>query len=289
MMRRREIIVGRVVCAGALLAAAAMSRGSLTTQALAECNRTCPAGAPRDAEGCCRVAPKARTPNGSATQAPSASPPPSASTAPVALAATIALPGGQFKMGQRGDVVSVNPFHLDTTEVTVAAYGACVSQGRCVAPDPGDHCNWGRPERSLDPMNCVDWNEASAFCNAHDKRLPTEEEWEWAAMGAGRATRFPWGNAEPGGNQICWQRWDSRAGTCPAGSLPRGDSPQGVKDLAGNVWEWTSGTYNGTTDRVFRGGAWARVDVTEFTASIRGWRPPAYKFFDVGFRCARDR
>jgi formylglycine-generating enzyme required for sulfatase activity len=200
----------------------------------------------------------------------------------VAIDPMAALPGGTFKTG-RGNMATVGAFHIDLTEVTVSAYSGCVSSGRCTPPPPGDLCNYGRADRANHPINCVDWNQAVAYCSAQGKRLPTEDEWEWAATGA-RATKFPWGNEEPTG-QLCWRRLDNRAGTCAVGSFPAGNTPQGVRDLSGNVWEWTSSANGG--DRIFHGGAWGRSAAEEFTAGARGWRPPTFRALDVGFRCAR--
>ena len=204
-----------------------------------------------------------------------------------------ALHGGKFKMGDRGDSVTVAPFELDVTEVTVDAYAACVRAGACSSD--GLVCdalsNWGVSGRGTHPMNCVDWNQATAYCGAQGKRLPTEQEWEWAARGQEKATIYPWGNDEPGG-QLCWggeggnPKIGDHTSTCPVGSYPRGDAPGGIHDLAGNVWEWTSSAYDGTS-RVDRGGSWSWALAEFFHAAARVADKPADRSADLGFRCAR--
>jgi formylglycine-generating enzyme required for sulfatase activity len=205
--------------------------------------------------------------------------------------AMVRLPGGTYTMGATMTTVTVKPFLLDVTPVTVAAYEACVGAGKCGATVTGIQCNFRRPERADHPINCMDWNEASAFCAAAGKRLPTEEEREWAARGADKGTTYPWGNEEPGA-QLCWNGNGSdigkgnRKSTCAVGSHPLGDSPHGVKDLAGNVWEWTSSVYD-PAKRVVRGGAWVNDAAQLFAARTRsGGQPEGHNPYR-GFRCAR--
>jgi formylglycine-generating enzyme required for sulfatase activity len=137
----------------------------------------------------------------------------------------------------------------------VAAYASCVRCGPCSSAAttadwptiPDDvrakrsvSCNGGRTDRHDHPVNCVDWEQSGVFCRAQGKRLPTDEEWEWAARGEGQGRTYPWGNAAPD-LQVCWSGKQERDGTCAVGSFPEGDAPGGIHDLAGNVSEWTTG------------------------------------------------
>ncbi len=70
------------------------------------------------------------------------------------------------------------------------------------------------------------------------------------------------------------------------GSFPAGDSPQGLKDLAGNVWEWTS-TADDSSDRVVRGGCWYSIWTGYLAAAYRWGRNPSARDSLEGFRCAR--
>jgi formylglycine-generating enzyme required for sulfatase activity len=103
---------------------------------------------------------------------------------------------------------AVDSYCLDRTEVTVAAYGACVAAKVCTLPHKGfsedwqrpgktdPACNWERSGASQYPINCVDWIQASSYCAWKEARLPTEAEWVWAARGGERNWNFPWGNED---------------------------------------------------------------------------------------------
>ncbi len=229
------------------------------------------------------------------------------------VADMVRLPGGTFKLGQAALPVTVAPFMLDATEVTVAAYAECVNAKTCTPASttvdwPGiadaerdswsQSCNGDRTDRKDHPVNCVDWQQATAYCAWAGKRLPSEQEWEWAARSAVPENAYPWGDEAPS-NQACWsgegndQGLANRSSTCPVGSHPRGDSAQGISDLSGNVWEWTSTVRpcnvagKDLSCRVDRGGGWRDANPSAGSATASGTCVPNDRGSVLGFRCAK--
>jgi len=124
------------------------------------------------------------------------------------------------------------------------------------------NCNEGRPGRDDHPVNCIDLEQAKAYCVFLGKRVPTEPEWEHAARGTDGRT-YPWGEQAPSKELLnacglecvemfrdwgftvapTYEEYDAWRGTGPVGLFPRGASPYGLLDMAGNVWEWTVTEY----------------------------------------------
>jgi iron(II)-dependent oxidoreductase len=233
------------------------------------------------------------------------------------------MPDGRFHHGcepqdkqcdsdeKPGQKKSVEGFWMMQTEVTVAAYQACVRAGACERIDddtPMMTCN-GQNNRGEHPMNCVDWNAATAFCRWAGGRLPTAAEWEYAAK-SGSSRVYPWGDEAPTGRRANFcdancptaldeaskKTWvdngwvsfgedDGWAGTAPVGSFARGDTPWGLKDMAGNVNEWTASSYD-SSNKEMRGGSW-RNSPPILRASCRYRDEPASRNVVLGFRCAQ--
>ena len=144
------------------------------------------------------------------------------------------------------------------------------------------------------PRTRVSWFDSMAFCNwlsdemAVEIRLPTEQEWQRAAIGD-TGWRYPWGNEidETRGN------FANRVGKVSVGgSFPNGRSPFGVMDMIGNLWEWTLTTWgtdstdlNGYIYRVIRGSAWNVSNPEHLRAIDRGGgHSPRGRLNDCGFR-----
>ena len=196
--------------------------------------------------------------------------------------------------------VNVGAFCMDVMEVTTDAYSACVRAGRCTPADTSSNCNAGQAGRGNHPINCVNWNQATAHCTSLGKRLPTEEEWEYGARGS-EGRKYPWGDTEPGA-QLCWDGngndlgKGNRKSTCTVGSYPAGKSPFGLMDMAGNVWEWTASGYSddcsktrASAARVNRGGSWNNDNPANVRGANRNRNTPTNRNNNLGFRCARRR
>jgi eukaryotic-like serine/threonine-protein kinase len=234
--------------------------------------------------------------------------------------------------------VKLSPYCIDKTEVTTEAYVQCSDTGKCERASIendfagiSDHdrevydplCNErATKERGHHPINCVTWEMAQSYCVNRGGRLPTEAEWEFAARGPdGR--KYPWGNDEPTGGHlnacgaecVAWAKAnhvedvkamyksdDKWPNTAPVGSFPAGNSPFGLEDVVGNVWEWVADYYGPYTKEpqvdpkgpvdgkkhVIRGGAWNGSEVSWVRPTFRWRDDPKTKSHGIGFRCAAN-
>ena len=211
------------------------------------------------------------------------------------------------------NVVLTKPFCMDANEVTVKQLIPWVEAGKSAPPHVGR--NFVTYPKLVDhPVNSYSWPEAKAFCEGHDKSLPTEAQWEWAAGGRDGHV-YPWGDEaptceladytpgilpRPSANAGC-----HGGGPSAVGSHPGGDRvwPTGhLHDMAGNVWEWCLDNYkpysgndevdpnhleNDTQVHVVRGGGWNRSG-DGIRVSFRGGARYDYWVPGLGFRCVRN-
>ncbi|GGZ65205.1 ergothioneine biosynthesis protein EgtB [Streptomyces bluensis] len=257
----------------------------------------------------------------------------------------VLVPGGPFMMGTSTEPWALDnerpahrrlvpPFHIDTTPVTNGAYQAFIEDGgyddeRWWAPRGWSHIKahgisaplfwrrdggqWLRRRFGVtevmppdEPVLHVSWYEADAYARWAGRRLPTEAEWEKAARhdpATGRSTRYPWGDDDPTDAHANLGQRHLRP--APAGSYPAGASPLGVRQLIGDVWEWTSSdflphpgftafpykeyseVFFGPEYKVLRGGSFA-VDAVACRGTFRNWDYPIRRQIFSGFRTARD-
>jgi serine/threonine-protein kinase len=212
--------------------------------------------------------------------------------------------GGEFTMGSdTGDEferpahkVRVSSFYIDINEVTCEEYlKFAIAEHHRLPP------NWTGgnfpPGAAKQPVTGVDWHDATAYAKWAGKRLPTEEEWEYAARGS-NGGRYPWGND--------WKPNIANAGDSSAkrltdvGSYPEGKTATGVMDMIGNAWEWTTSDVNAYPGghlsstvpkavKVIRGGSW-QESKQQATTTYRGFleMSGAENYSATGFRCVRD-
>ncbi|HEY8983258.1 MAG TPA: ergothioneine biosynthesis protein EgtB [Streptomyces sp.] len=259
--------------------------------------------------------------------------------------AEVLVPGGEFTMGTDSEPwaldnerpahrVEVADFHLDTTPVTNGAYLRFIEDGGYDEPRwwhpagwahirqhgirapqfwHSDSGQWLRRRFGAtevvppdEPVVHVSWYEADAYARWAGRRLPTEAEWEKAARhdpASGRSMRYPWGDANPSPEHANLGQRHLRP--APAGSYPEGESPLGIRQLIGDVWEWTasdflpypgfrafpykeySEVFYGPEYKVLRGGSFA-VDEVACRGTFRNWDYPIRRQIFSGFRTARS-
>ncbi|HEU4507427.1 MAG TPA: bifunctional serine/threonine-protein kinase/formylglycine-generating enzyme family protein [Pyrinomonadaceae bacterium] len=222
----------------------------------------------------------------------------------------VRIEGGSFMMGrQDGPLqetpphsVTVQTFMMDRTEVTNTEYAEFINETNRAAPK-----HWAEKKppfgQELWPVVNVSLNDANDFAAWRSKRdgvtyrLPTEQEWEYAARNGSQNDLYPWG-PEWKDNFAVFKK----TAPAPVGSLPDGKNRWGVADLLGNVWEWTSSkvtAYPGNPVQIpvdaqnlvtIRGGAYVSdPNRTDLPASscMRQFVPPTTQETMLGFRLVR--
>jgi serine/threonine-protein kinase len=219
------------------------------------------------------------------------------------------IPAGSFTMGNNASEekieqgeheVTLPAFYLDIHEVTNRQYYDFLQsiqdpdERKRRTPWAGERYPAGKDNH---PVVNVSWEDAQAYAKWAGKRLPTEQEWEYAARGKDKWL-YAWGNECNAG---CPEEYANSneagiSGTAPVGSFPKGRTWQGIMDMTGNVAEWTDSDYNpypNTPDprplngKVVRGCSF-RCSKEGLVVTARFTLPKNARRTDTGFRCAKS-
>lgn len=238
----------------------------------------------------------------------------------------IPIPAGQVTLGKGydnkahsvGQTFTVDSFDMAKYPVTNAQFAKFIEAGgydndswwteaglaqskeeKWTEPRYWNNSKWNSAEQ---PVIGISWYEAIAFClwlseaTGEKISLPSEQQWQRAAQGK-EGYDYPWGNQW--NRDLCNNNVDKKGigKTNPLTHYEgKGDSPFGVVDMAGNVWEWCLTEYktgseltNGTDVRVLRGGSWFNYGSDYFLCQFRyGYFPNKWGYVR-GFRIARSR
>ncbi|NUP05279.1 MAG: SUMF1/EgtB/PvdO family nonheme iron enzyme [Polyangiaceae bacterium] len=204
----------------------------------------------------------------------------------------VKVAGGSFQFGLLKKEVQVGDLCVDKTEVTATAYEACVKDGKCTDAflDCAEAKTFKIAGKENHPIVCVDYPQANGYCTAVGKRLPTQEEWEWVARAGQEARKYAFGNDAPK-DEVCWSgsSTGARKGTCAVGEFPASNNPQGIVDLTGNVFEWTSSKADSAgTMYVTKGGTWRDGVAAQLQITRPGGFKPSYRCGFGGVRCVAE-
>lgn len=231
----------------------------------------------------------------------------------VAAPALVAIPAGECPMGagqsHLGDHhPKIAEFRLAVHPVTNAEYQRFVLETGHRPPGVGAaearFQLWKGtefpPEIARQPVVGVSWEDAVKYCQWLSKRtgmkfrLPSEEEWEYAARGGLKGKPYPAGDKQDGAAAWFGKKWNG-AGTLAAADYGAANG-YGLHGMSGNVWQWTATWYVPIYDgrpvaeelnlyKVIRGGAWAHTG--DFLhVGYRNWAAPAVRDLYTGFRVA---
>ena len=241
----------------------------------------------------------------------------------------ISIPAGSFVLSHDTDLYhsgfadTLSAFEMKKTPVTVAEFKKCVDAGACTmlnyqTVSDYEYCNYNRGAAWLNhPMNCVNWKGAKEYCEWVGGRLPSEEEWEYAATHNGTKhldTTYAFGNTlehcvnaqyalvDDGEDYTYCQsnaaapmstKYDCEGTSDVSLHSPAGDSPLGLVDMTGNVWEWTDSEYkiqnSIAKSNVLKGGSWDTNLFLEdkLAVTYREYNLPGYPGSTYGIRCVK--
>src|SRR5687767_11345546 len=225
----------------------------------------------------------------------------------------VRVPEGWFAMGcatgrdEEKPVhrVWVDEFEMAACEVTNGDYALFLGDTRHRAPKHWNDAQFRHPEQ---PVVAVSWHDAAAYCEwlsartGRRYRLPSEAEWERAALGGRDGVLYPWGDTPPHEHEEYLRRWSGEV----SGPLPVGQgtpNPYGLYDFGENVHEWCVDWYDPAfyprspernpqgpasgSRRASRGGSW-RHHIRASRCAARSSIPPEFEYADYGFRVVRE-
>ncbi len=183
--------------------------------------------------------------------------------------------------------VTVPTFRIGRFPVTVWEYGRYLDERDAAPPE-----DWDEQSQHLSrPVTGITWHDAQRYCEWASKtwkiscKLPTEQQWEFAARGAGGRI-YPWGPEEQEPDEHRANFGMKVGKPTPVGMFPDGDTPESVADMAGNVWEWTRSDF-GKGAKCVRGASFGYV-AWDLRAAGRGGVAPDGGDGYFGFRCVRE-
>jgi formylglycine-generating enzyme required for sulfatase activity len=181
----------------------------------------------------------------------------------------VTIPAGRVEI--EGKFVEVKSFKISNLCVTAGEFFAWERRRL----DKTQDLLLLKPNR---PVTDVSWFEAKAFAKAHDCRLPSEAEWQWAAQG-GELQVWAGTSVEEELSKFAWFNESKRRNPHRVGKkLP---NAFGLYDMSGNVWEWCNDKVDSC--RVLRGGCWLS-DAQRCRSVYRHNDRPDHRYIDVGFR-----
>lgn len=168
----------------------------------------------------------------------------------------------------RHRIVILKGFWIGQTEVTQAAYQRIMNS---------NSSRYKGPQR---PVEQVDWYSATTYCNRVGMRLPTEDEWEYAALGGVQSPRY--GALD----KIAW--YDGNSGDSTHDVAQKQPNAYGLFDMLGNVWEWVEDV--STSDpkrRIMKGGSFYNIS-RDLRVPNRETPLDGLQHRNIGFRCVAN-
>lgn len=225
---------------------------------------------------------------------------PSSWVSPKDRARMILIQAGPFYKGPVPDIgkstqpkiTDLEAFYIDRYEVTNRQFKKFVAETGYKAQ--GSWQEAATDDRLDHPVIMVSYYDCEAYARWAGKRLPTAAEWEKAARG-GDLRVYPWGGTQPDYSKFnCVE--SGIGNTMPVGSYPKGASPYGVEDMAGNVWEWVDTWFipYGASDKytplskIIKGGSRSDKAADCMLIQERGVLPEQGRLVNSGFRCVFD-